>query len=312
MTRSNDASTYADLLHGWVMVGLRSCSVGYWRKLSSHRLPDPARHADNRGDPPLRRRIPSCSSIRMVDQTLEVLGLSSPDGLFQRVEAQVGSQRVGDSLAEDPTTEHVEDERRLSKPRPGGHIGDIGDPQGVRSLRHEMAVDQIGGPTLDLSRHGGSMVPPSPTSFQTQICHEPFHRVASDGSRHLIVHLQDAISANTEPKRTAAPPAVSTPTIIHWDSKSNGDGHREWSRPRTLPPTMAVHPRTVGIGLDRALGVALGGGDRLVAQHELGDDRRERRRDDESELAGRLGDEHDRGEQDDLALHRRGVDGRVS
>ena len=99
------------------------------------------------------------SSVGVVDQTFETLCLAGPNRLFQGVESQIGSEGVGDPPADDPSREDVDDERRVGEAGPGGHIGDVGDPQLVGRRRHEVTVDQVSRPAQDVTRDSGTAFP---------------------------------------------------------------------------------------------------------------------------------------------------------
>ena len=79
------------------------------------------------------------------------VGSPGPECLLERVERQVGSQRVRHSPTDDEPGIGVDHQRRVDEARPGGNIGDVGQPQTVRAVRFEAAVDQIGGACSVLS-----------------------------------------------------------------------------------------------------------------------------------------------------------------
>jgi len=79
------------------------------------------------------------------------LGLAAPDGHFQGVQGQVGAQRPGGPPAHDEAAEGIDDQGHVHEAGPAGYIGQIRDPQLVRSGRREVSLDQV-------SRPGGGRI----------------------------------------------------------------------------------------------------------------------------------------------------------
>jgi hypothetical protein len=71
-------------------------------------------------------------------------GTPPPHRHVQRLEHELGSEMVGHRPAHDPPAERVEHHRQEQKTRPGRDVGDIGDPQTVGGIGHELALHQIG------------------------------------------------------------------------------------------------------------------------------------------------------------------------
>jgi hypothetical protein len=71
----------------------------------------------------------------VVDQAVQAGVLAGPDGhlqgVQQGVQRQGGAQGGGDAPADDRAAVGVDDERGVAEPRPGGHVGQIGNPQAV-------------------------------------------------------------------------------------------------------------------------------------------------------------------------------------
>jgi hypothetical protein len=55
----------------------------------------------------------------------------------------------------DPLREHVDDERHVDEPEPGPDVGEVGDPDPVRRVGGEVAVEQVTGALTVLGRDGG-------------------------------------------------------------------------------------------------------------------------------------------------------------
>ena len=68
------------------------------------------------------------------------------DGLFQCIENKVRA-----CMPLHPPGEHIDDEGHINKPLPGVDIGEITDPQCVRTCRVELTVDPVLGQVSALS-----------------------------------------------------------------------------------------------------------------------------------------------------------------
>lgn len=63
--------------------------------------------------------------------------------LLQSIQYEVGTCRAGHPPAHDPPGKDVDDEGYMDKALPGGDVGEIRDPQGVRATGLELAIDVI-------------------------------------------------------------------------------------------------------------------------------------------------------------------------
>ena len=79
-----------------------------------------------------------------------------PQAHLEGVEGQIGAQAGGDLPAHDAAGEHVEDEGDVDPAGEGAHIGDIGDPQLVRRVGAELALDQVGAQVRPVAGLGGA------------------------------------------------------------------------------------------------------------------------------------------------------------
>src|SRR6266508_4220790 len=76
--------------------------------------------------------------------------------------------------------EGVDDKRHVGEPGPGGHVGEIGDPQAIRGRGSEVAVDQIGRALVAGGRDGGAPLGAADDPTDAQLTHEPGDVVAAD------------------------------------------------------------------------------------------------------------------------------------
>jgi len=73
-------------------------------------------------------------------------GPALADSHPQRVEDQVGAHVGGELPAHDPAAECVEDKCEEHDALPAAQVGQVGDPQLVRPLGGEVALDEVGPP----------------------------------------------------------------------------------------------------------------------------------------------------------------------
>jgi hypothetical protein len=128
-------------------------------------------------------------------QPIQLGVLAGPDGHLQGVQRQLCPQGGRHPPADDHAGEGVDDKRHVGEPGPGGHVGEIGDPQAIGSRCSEVAVDQIGRALVAGGRGGGPPLgaPHDPTD--AQLTHEPGDVVAAD---------LDAFPAELPPELTGA------------------------------------------------------------------------------------------------------------
>jgi hypothetical protein len=72
------------------------------------------------------------------------LGLACPQGLLQRIEHELGVHGAADAPADDVAGKHIDDEGDVHEPLPGRDIREVGDPELIRALGHELPIDPAG------------------------------------------------------------------------------------------------------------------------------------------------------------------------
>jgi hypothetical protein len=83
------------------------------------------------------------AAITVMDQGLGTGERAIVERLLERVERQITAQRTRHAPADDPTREHVDDERDVGEASPGHHGRQVRDPQLIRPYRGELARDEI-------------------------------------------------------------------------------------------------------------------------------------------------------------------------
>src|SRR5450756_1905443 len=72
--------------------------------------------------------------------------LAAPEGHLEGIEGEIGARVARGLPADDEAAVGVEDERYVDETRPGAHVGEVGEPEAVRSLGGEVALDEVGRP----------------------------------------------------------------------------------------------------------------------------------------------------------------------
>src|SRR5690625_640099 len=106
--------------------------------------------------------------------------LTGPDAHLQRVQGEVGPQRLRQLPADHAAGEHIDDERGIDPARERAAVGDVRDPQLVRSGRGEVTFDQVrtGVWTVAGERCPRALLSADPA--QPLGSHQPFHGAACD------------------------------------------------------------------------------------------------------------------------------------
>ncbi|CAG6398084.1 hypothetical protein SCOCK_630029 [Actinacidiphila cocklensis] len=118
----------------------------------------------------------------MVDQAGVLLDLLPPQCHLQGVQRQVGSHVGGGLPAHDPSGVRVQDERHVNPARPGPDVGQVGQPQLVRPLGDEAAVDQVGRPRGGRLRDDGAAALSTDDALDAQLAHQ----LLDGASGHLM------------------------------------------------------------------------------------------------------------------------------
>jgi len=104
----------------------------------------------------LRRSLESTltAAVAMMNQALRPG--SRPQRLFQCVQNQIRTQRIGNAPTDDATSKDIDDERDIDKARPGCDKGDVGHPQLVRPGGSKLPIHQVGRSIGGVIAYGGS------------------------------------------------------------------------------------------------------------------------------------------------------------
>jgi hypothetical protein len=132
----------------------------------------------------------------VVHEPVEPAAATIVDGHLERVDGQIGAQRLRCLPADDHAREHIDDERHVHPPGVGLHVGQVRDPQPVRGRRPELPLDEVGGAVQTLVAHRGAHPdPPAPTALHAEIAHEPLHRAARHRDAVFVELVPDLVGA---------------------------------------------------------------------------------------------------------------------
>jgi len=137
-----------------------------------------------------------------MDQSAQVenaTAATGPDRHLRGVEDQIGGHCGGCPPADDAAGEDVEDEGHVDDTSEGGHVGEVGHPQLIRSGRGEIPVDQISRPLVMLGGDRGADLLPAQRSGPPLGSHQPFDRAPS----HVV-----AMCAQVQPHLAGTVPAT--------------------------------------------------------------------------------------------------------
>jgi len=113
---------------------------------------------------------------------------SVPQRHVESVEHQLGAQALGHGPAHHAAAAHVEDHGHVEEARPGGHVGDVGDPELIDRRGHEVAPHEIRGRSHAASPSGGHREAAAVDAGEAELAHQtstPLGRAAHPTSVEL-------------------------------------------------------------------------------------------------------------------------------
>ncbi len=115
-----------------------------------------------------------------MDQSVAPAHRALVQRLLERIECEIGTERVRDPPTDDPPGKGVDDEGGVNEPGPGPDKREIGNPQRVRSRRLEHSINSIRR-RRPRCRRDRCLHPPAPYhATQAKLAHQPRHRAAGD------------------------------------------------------------------------------------------------------------------------------------
>ena len=116
----------------------------------------------------------------MMDQAFVIWRLSLPDCLLQCVEHELCLHRGRGTPADNTTRKHIDHEGNVDRPGPRLHIGEVRNPQLVRTVCHEQPVHLVIWARLRCVRVRGDDLFAPKHAFEAQIAHQPLYRASCD------------------------------------------------------------------------------------------------------------------------------------
>ena len=119
------------------------------------------------------------AAVAVMHQVTHLRAAALVNGLFERIEDEVGAQRGRDTPADDATRKDVDDERDVDEAAPGRDVREVRDPELIRTGRGESPLDQIRGPRgADIGLRRDRPRPPADRATQPQVSHQTLHGAA--------------------------------------------------------------------------------------------------------------------------------------
>src|SRR5438309_8022125 len=145
----------------------------------------------------------------MMNEIVERLMPARPQRHLQGVEGEIGAKRAGGLPADDAPAEDVDHEGDVHPPGVGLHVGEIGDPEMVRSDCSMLTVDEISRTLACRVGPGGVNLLATHDAADVETAHQPLNRAAGHVNAlapQLRPHLVGAVD-----------PAVLRPDPPHLD-----------------------------------------------------------------------------------------------
>src|SRR5438270_11767306 len=143
-----------------------------------------------------------------------------PQRHLQGVEGEIGAKRAGGLPADDAPAEDVDHEGDVHPPGVGLHVGEIGDPEMVRSDCSKLTVDEISRTLACRLGPGGVHLLATHDAAAAETAHQPLNRAAGHVNAlapqlrpHLVGPVDPAAPTPDPPAPdlTLPPAARSTP-----------------------------------------------------------------------------------------------------
>ena len=135
--------------------------------------------------------------VAVMHQAAALNGSAVMQRLLEGIEDETCMCRLGDAPADDASGEGVDDERHINEALPGGHIGEVCQPQQIGPGGAEPPVHTIGG-TRRLSSNCGPGFLTTNDATQAHLAHQTCHGAAGDRdalAAELPPHLAHAIDS---------------------------------------------------------------------------------------------------------------------
>ena len=106
--------------------------------------------------------------------------IAGPDAHLKRVQREVRPQRLRQLPADHAAGEHIDDERGIQPASEGAAVGDVRNPQLVRSGRGEVTFDQVRTIIRATTGDRGARALGPADASQPRAAHEPLDRATRD------------------------------------------------------------------------------------------------------------------------------------
>src|SRR6185437_12897644 len=148
--------------------------------------------------------------VRMMDH---LFGATLLESHVQRFQHQGAGQTLRHRPSDHVPGEHIQDRRQVQPALVGGDVRHVGQPQGIRTGRREMPLDQVRGVLLGLSRARRAAEATLLHSLQPSAAHQPRHPLAS----HTYLVLQAQL--HVDPRRSVSALEGTLVDLVHQRSQ---------------------------------------------------------------------------------------------
>lgn len=83
------------------------------------------------------------TAVAVVDDDMVMFRLAGVQRLFQRIEHEVSTSRIGDAPTDNVPGAYIDHEGYIDDALPSGHIGEVGHAKLIRALGVELAIDLL-------------------------------------------------------------------------------------------------------------------------------------------------------------------------
>ena len=133
---------------------------------------------------------------------------------LERIEHQRGAQVIGHRPTHHTAGPHVQHDGQVQKPRPGRHVGDVGDSESIRTLGAEAPADLVQRAVgLGVRDGRGDELRRRPP-LQSGRPHEPRHALASDPDSVIVGQLRVDARRTVRATRTPVDRVVTAEVIL--------------------------------------------------------------------------------------------------
>src|SRR6185437_10382404 len=144
------------------------------------------------------------TTIAVMNQSLT--DLTGMESLLQGIQHQIRLHGSTDAPAHNGAGEYVDHEGDVYESRPGGHVGEIANPQLIRPRRCKASLHAIQWPLSDVRGNGRALLTSAHHPVETFSAHQPLNRAACDRNA-FATQLSPDLASSVDPEVPLPDPA---------------------------------------------------------------------------------------------------------